>query len=73
MVLPEASRIESMSDGTSRRQVAVVGGGILTVNQVRTLAAHHYENEGGTMDVEEQLLDSITLRGPTVHVTRQPG
>lgn len=41
----------------------IVGGGILTVNQVRTLAAHHYENEGGTMDVEEQLLDSITLRG----------
>jgi len=44
-------------------QWCIVGGGILTVNQVRTLAAHHYENEGGTMDVEEQLLDSITLRG----------
>jgi fatty acid desaturase len=44
----------------------IVGGGILTVNQVRTLAAHHYENEGGTMDVEEQLLDSITLRGSPI-------
>lgn len=44
-------------------QWCIVGGGILTVNQLRTLAAHHYENEGGTMDVEEQLLDSITLRG----------
>jgi fatty acid desaturase len=44
-------------------QWCLVGGGVLTVNQLRTLAAHHYENEGGTMDVEEQLLDSITLRG----------
>ncbi len=44
-------------------QWCIVSAGVLTVNQVRTLAAHHYENEGGTMDVEEQLLDSITLRG----------
>lgn len=45
-------------------QWLIVGGGILTVNQVRTLAAHGYENEGEPMDAEEQLLDSINLRGP---------
>jgi fatty acid desaturase len=44
-------------------QWALIGGGILAVNQVRTLAAHHYENEGEPMDAEEQLLDSINLRG----------
>jgi fatty acid desaturase len=44
-------------------QWCLVGGGILTVNQVRTLVAHGYENEGGPMDTESQLLDSINLRG----------
>lgn len=44
-------------------QWCIVGGGILMVNQVRTLAAHGYENEGEPMDTEEQLLDSTNLRG----------
>jgi len=41
----------------------VVGAGILVVNQVRTLAAHGYANEGEAMDNEQQLLDSINLAG----------
>ena len=44
-------------------QWLIVGGGILAVNQVRTLVAHGYENEGEPMDAESQLLDSINLRG----------
>jgi fatty acid desaturase len=44
-------------------QWCIVAGGISVVNQVRTLAAHGYENEGEPMDTEEQLLDSINLRG----------
>jgi fatty acid desaturase len=41
----------------------IVVGGIIAVNQVRTLLAHGYENEGEIMDAEAQLLDSINLRG----------
>jgi len=44
-------------------QWCIVGGGVLCVNQVRTLVAHGYENEGEPMDAEAQLLDSINLRG----------
>jgi len=44
-------------------QWCVVAGGVLAVNQVRTLVAHGYENEGEPMDAEAQLLDSINLRG----------
>ncbi|MFQ5418125.1 MAG: fatty acid desaturase family protein [Myxococcota bacterium] len=44
----------------------VVGAGILVANQVRTLAAHGYENEGECMDAEQQLLDSINLGGKPV-------
>jgi fatty acid desaturase len=44
-------------------QWCIVGGGVLAVNQVRTLVAHGYENEGAVMDTEAQLLDSINLRG----------
>jgi len=47
-------------------QWCVVGGGVLAVNQVRTLVAHGYENEGEKMDAEAQLLDSINLRGWSV-------
>jgi fatty acid desaturase len=39
------------------------------VNQVRTLVAHGYENEGEPMDTEAQLLDSINLRGWPVLTT----
>jgi fatty acid desaturase len=42
----------------------VIGAGILVVNQIRTLAAHGYQNRGEPMDARQQLLDSITLGGP---------
>jgi fatty acid desaturase len=41
----------------------VVSSGSWFANQLRTLAAHGYEHEGGPMDGEGQLLDSINLRG----------
>ena len=41
----------------------IVAAGILIVNQVRTLAAHGYENGGEPVDSEGQLLDSINLAG----------
>ena len=44
-------------------QWCIVVGSILSVNQLRTLVAHGYENEGEPMDGEAQLLDSINLRG----------
>jgi len=47
----------------------VVATGLLLVNQVRTLAAHRYGNDGAQLDVVAQLLDSVTLNGwsiPTV-------
>jgi fatty acid desaturase len=47
-------------------QWCVVVGGVLAVNQLRTLVAHGYENEGEQMDTEAQLLDSINLRGWSV-------
>jgi len=37
--------------------------GIVVINQVRTLAAHRYENDGGEVDSLGQLLDSVNLRG----------
>jgi fatty acid desaturase len=40
-----------------------VMAGVLVVNQVRTLAAHGYENEGHPVDSEGQLMDSINLTG----------
>lgn len=47
----------------------VVSAGILLINQVRTLAAHRYTNDGRPLTSVEQLLDSINLAGwpvPTV-------
>ncbi len=44
-------------------QWCIVVGGILSLNQLRTLVAHGYENEGEPMDAEAELLDSINLRG----------
>lgn len=35
----------------------------LIINQVRTLAAHRYVNDGSKLTVEEQLIDSINLDG----------
>ncbi len=34
---------------------------ILTMNHFRTLAAHRYTSHGGTMSLEDQLLDSVDL------------
>ncbi len=36
---------------------------VLAINQIRTLAAHGYENEGDQVEVIEQVLDSINLDG----------
>lgn len=44
----------------------IVGAGILVVNQVRTLAAHGYANEGEELDSTGQLLDSINLRSTSL-------
>jgi fatty acid desaturase len=41
----------------------VVGVSILTLNHVRTLAAHRYVNDGQDLDAVGQLLDSVNLRG----------
>jgi len=43
-----------------------VAAGILGVNQMRTLAAHGYENEGEEVDERDQMLDSINLVGVPV-------
>jgi fatty acid desaturase len=47
----------------------IVAAGVVLVNQIRTLAAHRYDNDGTQLDAMGQLLDSITLSGwpvPTV-------
>jgi fatty acid desaturase len=36
-----------------------VGVGILMLNELRTLGAHRWNNQGGEMSFEEQLLDSV--------------
>ena len=36
------------------------------INQIRTLAAHHYENDGSEVDALGQLMDSVNLRGVPV-------
>lgn len=42
----------------------IVAAGIALVNQLRTLAAHRYENnDGRPLDTTAQLLDSMTLTG----------
>ena len=50
----------------------VVAAGVLVVNQVRTLAAHGYENAGGQVDSEGQLLDSINLTGSPITALLAP-
>ncbi len=46
----------------------LTGAGILVVNQVRTLAAHRYANQGRAVTTVDQVLDSITLRGRSLKV-----
>ena len=41
----------------------LLAGGILVINQIRTLAAHRYENDGREVDSFGQLMDSVNLRG----------
>lgn len=41
----------------------LVAGLALVINQVRTLVAHAYENVSGPLDVDGQLLDTLTLSG----------
>lgn len=41
----------------------LVATGVLLVNQVRTLAAHRYDNDGQQLDLLGQLRDSLTLGG----------
>ncbi|TWU10169.1 Fatty acid desaturase [Allorhodopirellula heiligendammensis] len=38
-----------------------VGVGILVLNEVRTLGAHRWTNQGGEMTFEEQLIDSVNF------------
>ena len=41
----------------------LVASGVLVVNQVRTLGAHRYANDGEQMSVVEQLEDSVNVPG----------
>ena len=51
----------------------VVTAGMLVLNQVRTLAAHRYENSGRQLSLTEQLLDSVNLSGwPLLTVLAAP-
>lgn len=47
-------------------QWCIVVGGLAAANQLRTLIAHGYANEGEPMDAEAQLLDSINLRSGSI-------
>jgi fatty acid desaturase len=49
-----------------------VAAGVALVNQLRTLAAHRYENDGKALDATAQLLDSITLTGRPFTVLAAP-
>ena len=42
----------------------MAGRALLILNHFRTLAAHRYTNEGGRMNRDEQLLDTVNLVGP---------
>ena len=51
----------------------VVTSGMLIVNQIRTLAAHRYDNTGRRLSVAEQLLDSVNMCGwPVLTVLAAP-
>ena len=47
----------------------IIGAGIAVLNQLRTLAAHRYTNDGRQLTIGEQLLDSINLTGPSFLTT----
>ena len=43
-----------------------VASGVMILNQVRTLVAHLWENEGGAMSVTAQYLDSVNVPPPVL-------
>lgn len=43
-----------------------VWSGMSLINMVRTLAAHHYENDGQPIDVVSQLLDTVNVPPPAL-------
>ena len=43
-----------------------VASGVAVLNQVRTLVAHLWENEGETMTVTAQYLDTVNVPPPTL-------
>jgi fatty acid desaturase len=43
-----------------------VWSGMSLINMVRTLAAHHYENDGQPIDVVSQLLDTVNVPPPAM-------
>ena len=43
-----------------------VASGVMVLNQVRTLVAHLWENEGEAMSVTAQYLDSVNVPPPTL-------
>jgi fatty acid desaturase len=44
--------------------ILVVQSGVMVINQVRTLVAHLWENEGDAISVTEQYLDSVNVPPP---------
>ncbi len=44
----------------------VVAAGVMVLNQVRTLVAHLWENEGEAMTVTAQYLDTVNVPPPTL-------
>jgi fatty acid desaturase len=44
--------------------ILVITSGVMFLNQVRTLVAHLWENEGEPMSVTEQFLDSVNVPPP---------
>lgn len=59
-----SAALSGLVSGGAFLSVMLVGSGVGAVNQVRTLAAHHWENEGEEMTAEEQFLDSVTVPPP---------
>jgi fatty acid desaturase len=41
-----------------------ISAGVMFLNQIRTLVAHLWENDGGPMSVTEQYLDSVNVPPP---------
>ena len=46
--------------------VLIVASGVAVINQVRTLVAHLWENEGEAMSVTAQYLDTVNVPPPTL-------